>query len=435
MRIYFEEAITPLVQPHWQLSTVALPVLVSMDLTAVSGLSSQWIPSYFPSLRRLSLYRLSIDDTNLSLSQLTSLELNEIHFRARSLASLLDVLKTCTSLRHFVYGDTDDTPFKKSSVAAGYRVSLPRIRHFLIIATSANISSLLAHVLLAKQTRILLKPKDFHPRQDENDHLPVLNAILPRDAAYWPAMKDVTHIMVWWEEGDGITVYADGKNTEFWESHPWRSLDYENLSADGLSPAPALFIEHINIHSSSFPSSIMGPLLAIVEELGDLFPASAKTFVLRGYAEEISTETWAQTLARFPVIEHFELVAEVDAMCTFPLALRPTSSGIPCPRLRELVLRYEAGAERDNSSWRMLDDLRVVLQERVGGGSRLQSLILQLDPPPEVEVFELFRQSTLLTATGRWPPDFEDIQRELALLVGSLKISYRGPYDEWITVV
>ncbi|KAH9911709.1 uncharacterized protein B0H18DRAFT_1128213 [Fomitopsis serialis] len=294
MRIYLEATITPLVQLYWQLSTIALPVLVSMDLTAVAGLSTQWIPSYLPSLRRLSLHRLSVDVTHLPLSQLTSLDLNNVDLPSRSLASLLDVLKACTSLQRFVYEDTDDMPINELPVAADNRVSLPHIRHFCITATSAHTSSLLVHILLAKQTRVVLYPNDFHPPQDEN-HIPVLNTFLPRDSAYWPAMKDLTHIMVWWYARDGLTIYADHETTEFWELRPWRSLDYVNLGTDTdeLSPVPALVIEHLQI-DWPYPSCTAEPLRAVVEELGDFFPVSAKTFVLRGYAEEIPTETWTE---------------------------------------------------------------------------------------------------------------------------------------------
>ncbi|KAH9917174.1 uncharacterized protein B0H18DRAFT_1123770 [Fomitopsis serialis] len=327
MCIYLDKAIVPLVHPHWQLSTVSLPVLVSMDLTAVAGLSSQWIPSYLPSLQHLTLRRLSVAFTHLPLPQLTSLELHDLDFRSRDLASLLDVLKTCTSLQRFVFADTEDMPFNVSSVAAGYRVSLPHIRRSCITAASADTSSLLAHVLLAKQTHLLLYPNDFLEPRDWSDRIPVLHTFLLRDTAYWPAMKDVTHIMVWWDECD-LTVCADRADTEFWESHPWRSLDLINMNSvvDELSPPPppALVIKHIKI---SWPHPIAGPLLSVVKELGDFFPASAKTLVLRGIAEDIPKQIWAETLAKFPAIEHFEIVAEEDAMCAFPLALRPTSSG------------------------------------------------------------------------------------------------------------
>ncbi|KAH9917179.1 uncharacterized protein B0H18DRAFT_1214752 [Fomitopsis serialis] len=439
MKVHFDALMVPVAQPHWQLSTVSLPALVSMDLSVVGGFSSQWIPSSLPSLRRLSLKGLTIDDPQSSLSQLTSLELCDIGFPKRSLASLLDVLKTCTLLQHFVYEDSDEMPFDTQSVAADYAIPLPHTCHFSIKATSANMSSLLAHILLAKQTRVSLSVIKSYPLQDENGHMSVLNTFLPRGAPFWPAMKDVNHIMVWWDEYDGLStsISADVVLTEFWEAQWWRSPSYTAWEAiDDLPVKPLLSIEN-ELMEWPVPPSTVGPLRAILEELGDFFPESAKTLILCGFtsSEDIATETWAQILASFPALEYFELVAEQNATgpgsASLALALKPTSTGIPCPHLRELVLRYNACFDLGDSIWRSLDYLRAVLQERVDEGSYLETLSLQLDVPPG-----LFEPSTRSTATSRWPPEFEEIQRELALLVGTLEISYMLPHDkDWTTIV
>ncbi|KAH9922451.1 uncharacterized protein B0H18DRAFT_511780 [Fomitopsis serialis] len=157
-------------------------------------------------------------------------------------------------------------------------------------------------------------------------------------------------------------------------------------------------------------------LLWVIKELSDFFPASVKTFVLRGGTQEIDTEVWARMLAAFPAIEHLEIIAEEDAMPDFPAALEPTFSGdVPCPGLRELVLRYQPGEVSDHS--RLLAVLRSALQQRLEKGSRLASLSLKWECRSADDV-DAFTGSVV----NQVLPELRERTLVLSRLVGSLKM-------------
>ncbi|KAH9829164.1 uncharacterized protein C8Q71DRAFT_912004 [Rhodofomes roseus] len=372
-----------------QLLDVPLPALTSLALNS-KGL--QWAPSpqALHSLRHLSLDLSAVtpDWMKLPLSQLTSLTLSEPRFVENApFASILGVLEACHSLEFFRFEGFEvdsDAPYPTRTL------SLPQIRHiYLRGMPPLGTPILLAQLSLPQHARLSLEPYFYYGEVITR----ALDVLLPKDTRSLPAVCKAQRLMVLIDadepdEPPELIVYADVDCTEYWNSKPWRSPEYE-LHWDFPNQAPFKAVPSFFVRHEVIPwqGDALKGLRFIMRELGDFFTATVETLVLRGITSLVDVQTWAQTMAAFPNLKELEIIGQDCDMHNFPAALEPTSSGVPCAQLRDVVLLYRP--RKRSGSLRMLQGLRTALQMRleVKGGSRLRSLSLLLVPERNDRLF------------------------------------------------
>ncbi|KAI0736614.1 hypothetical protein C8Q72DRAFT_12921 [Fomitopsis betulina] len=390
---------------------VALPGLVSLHLTTRPGFCLRLQESDLPSLRNLSLGNAAVDWASLQLSRLTSLTLSNIMHSSdhtRSLASLLDLLERCTCLESFTYEHWET--LHEQAIANDRVVSLPQMRQFYISGSPEDIAQVIARLSLPREAHLSLALFDL--RTEVDSEFPVLAAVLPRDTTHLPALADMRHIMVWFDQYK-LLVHADERRCTFWESQGSKSADCKAPAGAGCDDAPALPSLCIVYHLSGSEADDY-VLANVARELGAFFPPALETCVLRGAMDVVDTAVWARMLSAFPRVGHLEFIAIACDIKTFPPALAPAPDGVPCPCLRKLVLHYEPNEE--DGGRQMLSELCHVLKMRDDAGCRLEALSIQVEP---VGIDMIFMPSDVVS---RLPPDFEDIERNLESVVGSLEI-------------
>ncbi|TFY60637.1 hypothetical protein EVJ58_g5020 [Rhodofomes roseus] len=285
------------------------------------------------------------------------------------------------------------------------------MQRFFVSGSPRDILEILTHISLPRGAHLSVELLELGADQDlDLEHLPILAAVLPRSATRLPALADVRHLMVWFEQFK-LTIYADEDRTEFWESQAWKTSDYKCSPSDGDTPVmPALCMAY-HLPGSEVDHYL---LVNVMRELGQYFSSSLETLIVHGIMDIVETETWAGVLAAFPQLEYLEVISRECDMKYFPAALEPTPTATPCRGLRKLVLRYEPNDE--DGGLQMLNALCVALQKRDEAHCRLQSLSLQVEP---VTIDTMYTPST---AVSRLPADFEDIQEKLEILVDSLEV-------------
>ncbi|KZT64597.1 hypothetical protein DAEQUDRAFT_769583 [Daedalea quercina L-15889] len=390
-----------------------LSSLVSLCLTTSPSFRLTLRQGHLPSLRSLSLTSVTIDWTILRLlPYLTSLTLRNItnpdDGRAGSVVSLLDLLESCSSLESFTYESRKTA--SEVEIPAHRLVSLPQMRRFHLSGFPADILKVTPHLSLPRHAHLSLELFDLKTAEALDNQFPVFLAVLPRDTTYLPALRDVRHVMVWFEDAK-VIVYADEQRTKFWDSRASKSSEY-GLGPEGeeASVMPSLCM----IYRLSGSESDEYVLENVVRELSTFFPSSVETLILRGFVNIVEPEIWARMLAAFPNIEHLELIAVECDMKSFPPALTPTPTTVPCSRLRTLVLRYEPN-EKDGGR-KMLEELCTVLRRRDEARCRLESLSIQVEPITDETLY------TPSDVVNRLPAELAEIEQRLMSVVDSLEI-------------
>lgn len=315
---------------------------------------------------------------------------------------LLDILEACPMLKTLSYSAT-----RLPSLGADHTVSLPYLRHLELSAELGDISQVIAHLTLPEDVHLSLKPKKF--RIEHADPPPsLLRPVFPQEAGSLPALGRMRHIFMQ-EFSDGpLTVYATADRKVVTLRHRCHGLKYCFPITGALEQRtdyPSLYMSFVTRGSTwhaLFPH-IMSELSA------GIFPPSAESLNIRVEMYDVQTHHWEQVLAVFPGLLHFELIGcGVKSKLTLFHALTPSAITVPCPQLRELILRVPYNKKTAG----MLSSLEDALRRRLEQGSRLSILRLVL------------RRPATITSAGklRLPDPHGDAQTKLECLVVSVLV-------------
>ncbi|TFY52151.1 hypothetical protein EVJ58_g10169 [Rhodofomes roseus] len=209
------------------------------------------------------------------------------------------------------------------------------------------------------------------------------------------------HAMVQADDMGTLTFSAAIECKDFWESKPWKSSEFLEVTRDTLVDRN---VESPLLRMSCAPLDIMVEQTSWFDRaircLPKTFPPSLKTLVIhavsKGPQEMAHSESeddwhtpWHAVLRHFSELEHLAFLCNrsISNFNAFDLvdALSPTSRTLPCPQLHELVLFYDCdiktlGDEERNDSRlnTLLTNLYETLTKRNGRKSRLKLLVLIL---------------------------------------------------------
>ncbi|KAH9837678.1 uncharacterized protein C8Q71DRAFT_556139 [Rhodofomes roseus] len=413
-----------------------LPALTSLTAKAKHILPLKFTQGYLPSLRHVDVSGVVLHWATLPLAQLTSLALADIRCpndrgepNAVSLADILDILEAFRSLEEFAFQQWEHIEGQEErwTVNLNRTVPLPRMRRFHVMGPTQVIAELMPHVSLPDSVQLFL---NRHSRRTSHG---AIRQDVPQqdDMTNLPVVKNVRHIIIRETEFRELDIYAvtELPARDFWDSQLRWLSEHAGLPSLGVHELP--LVPSLYLRYGVRESSLRG-LIAVIGT--GFFPTAIQTLALYGNVEGVTTDSWAEMLAACPKLEHLEIVTGLHHdTCAFPHALSPTSSGTPCPQLRELVLGFDPRASADAHGRMMLDALRRVLRERARaeGGRRLLLLRLVFGPSPpqnpdgvshtDIVARVAFARSPI--AQYRIPDDMQEVTADLESLVDSMTVT------------